>query len=85
MDMNTINWKQKLSSRKFWVGIILLGIGAGLCIYGDVENGMKLIVIGAGGYLGTETIVDVARTIFTTHVIENTVIPEADEEKHEVE
>ena len=63
-ELGTINWKQKLSSRKLWIGIILVVIGVILCVTGDVENGLRLISIGGGVYLGAETIVDVMRIIF---------------------
>lgn len=62
--MNTINWKQKLSSRKLWVGAALVIMGAVMCVTGDTASGMKLIGMGAVGYLGAEAVVDVARAIF---------------------
>lgn len=60
----SINWKQKLSSRKLWIGIALVVIGVILCVTGDVANGLKVITIGGVGYLGAECIVDVARAIW---------------------
>jgi hypothetical protein len=53
-----------LSSRKLWVGAAIFAIGMVLCLAGDTENGMTLIAIGGGGYLGAEAIVDVVRAIF---------------------
>lgn len=62
--MKNINWKEKLSSRKLWIGVALLVIGVALCITGDVENGLSIISLGAIGYLGAEALVDIARAIF---------------------
>ncbi len=59
-----INWAQKLSSRKLWIGLILLVVGVALCMTGDVENGVKVITLGCTGYLGAEAIVDIARAIW---------------------
>lgn len=56
--------KRKLSSRKLWTGIVLVVIGTVLCATGDMENGMKLITLGGGAYIGAETIVDIARSVF---------------------
>ena len=63
-ELSTINWKQKLSSRKLWIGTALVVIGAILCFCGDVENGLRVASIGGGAYLGAETIVDVMRIVF---------------------
>ncbi len=41
-------------------------IGVSLCLTGDVENGLRVVAIGGVGYLGAETIVDVARAIWST-------------------
>ena len=63
-ELTKINWKQKLSSRKLWVGVALVVIGVVQCVNGDVENGLKIVGIGGGVYLGAEAIVDVMRIIF---------------------
>ena len=63
-ELNKINWKEKLSSRKLWIGIVLVVIGVVLCLTGDVDNGIRIAAIGGGVYLGAETIVDVMRIIF---------------------
>ncbi len=60
----SIDWKTKLSSRKLWIGLALVVIGAVLCITGDIENGLRIISIGGAGYLSAECIVDVARAIW---------------------
>jgi hypothetical protein len=62
--LTEINWKQKLSSRKLWVGIALVLIGILLCLIGDVDNGIRVAAIGGSAYLGAEAIVDVIRIIF---------------------
>lgn len=62
-----INWKQKLSSRKLWIGVALVAIGVILCIIGDTENGMRVIAIGGIAYLGSESIVDIARAIWSSN------------------
>ena len=62
-----INWKQKLSSRKLWIGVALVSIGVILCIIGDTENGMRVIAIGGIAYLGSESIVDIARAIWSSN------------------
>lgn len=56
--------KEKLSSRKLWIGAALVIVGAVLCAVGDTHNGVTVICIGAGGYLGAETICDIVRGIF---------------------
>ena len=63
-ELTKINWKQKLSSRKLWVGVALVVIGVVQCVNGDVENGLKIASVGGGVYLGAEAIVDVMRIIF---------------------
>lgn len=63
-ELTKINWKQKLSSRKLWVGVALVAIGVVQCLNGDVENGLKIASVGGGVYLGAEAIVDVMRIIF---------------------
>lgn len=73
MIMSNIDWKEKLSSRKLWLGIITVVIGAVLCATGDATNGMTLIKIGSVSYIGAECIVDVARSIFGGFI---TVIPD---------
>jgi len=62
--MQNVNWKEKLSSRKLWIGVALLIIGVVLCVTGDVENGLSLISLAAVSYLGAEALVDIARAIF---------------------
>lgn len=62
--MSSVDWKAKLSSRKFWVGIALVVIGTIMCIAGDTQNGVAVITVGAASYLGAEVLVDVARAIF---------------------
>jgi uncharacterized membrane protein len=61
--MNTINWRRKLSSRKFWVAVasaafILLSEGLGFDIDKDLYR--KLVAL-ALGYIFGEAAVDVAR------------------------
>ena len=63
-ELTKINWTQKLSSRKLWIGTALVVIGVIQCVNGDVENGLRVASIGGGVYLGAETIVDVMRIIF---------------------
>lgn len=63
-ELTKINWKQKLSSRKLWIGVALVIIGVVQCVNGDVENGLKIASVGGGVYLGAEAIVDVMRIIF---------------------
>ena len=63
-ELAKINWKQKLSSRKLWIGVALVVIGVVQCVNGDVENGLKIASVGGGVYLGAEAIVDVMRIIF---------------------
>lgn len=63
-ELTKINWKQKLSSRKLWIGVALVVIGVVQCLNGDVENGLKIAGVGGGVYLGAEAIVDVMRIIF---------------------
>ncbi len=82
-----IDWKTKLSSRKLWIGVALVAIGAILCVTGDVANGLTVITIGGVGYLGAECIVDVARAIWpssetdTEATEETTYTVELDEEE----
>jgi uncharacterized membrane protein len=61
--MNTINWRRKLSSRKFWVAVasaafIILSEGLGFNV--DSELYWKLVAL-ALGYIFGEAAVDVAR------------------------
>jgi len=58
-----MNWKQKLTSRKFWVAVasaafIILSEGLGLNV--DPDLYWKLITL-ALGYIFGETAVDIAR------------------------
>ena len=62
--MSSVNWKAKLSSRKFWVGVALVVIGTVMCVAGDTQNGVAVITLGAASYLGAEVLVDIARAIF---------------------
>lgn len=61
-----IDWKQKLSSRKFWVGLGGMIAGVYLMVTGD-ENTAKIIagavveLASSIGYLWAETCVDVSR------------------------
>lgn len=64
VNLNKVNWKQKLSSRKLWMGVALVAMGIVLCVNGDVENGIWVTTIGASVYLGVEAIVDVVRLVF---------------------
>ena len=52
--------KRKLSSRKFWAGAAMMGIGCVLCLAGQVIAGIILIGIGGLGYMVTEAMVDIA-------------------------
>ena len=52
--------KRKLSSRKFWAGAALVGVGCVLCLAGQIVAGMILIGIGGLGYMVTEALVDIA-------------------------
>mgnify|MGYP000181539143 CR=1 FL=1 len=52
-----------LTSRKFWLGLIIVIIGTILCATGDTENGVKLITIGGAGYLGVEGLADIISRI----------------------
>jgi uncharacterized membrane protein len=61
--MNTINWRRKLSSRKFWVAVasaafIILSEGLGFDI--DKDLYWKLVAL-ALGYIFGEAAVDIAR------------------------
>lgn len=62
--MSSVDWKAKLSSRKFWVGVALVVIGVVMCVAGDTQNGVAVITLGAVSYLGAEVLVDIARAIF---------------------
>ena len=62
--LSSVDWKQKLSSRKLWIGTALVLIGVVLCATGDVENGITIAAIGGSAYLGAEALVDVMRFIF---------------------
>lgn len=64
VNLGKVNWKQKLSSRKLWMGVALVTTGIILCVNGDVENGIKIATIGGSVYLGAEAIVDVIRLVF---------------------
>ena len=55
--MTTI--KEKLSSRKLWVGIVLITIGVVLLFVGERDTGIQLITIGGAGYLGVEGLADI--------------------------
>ena len=85
--MSKINWKQKLSSRKFWAGVagavtMFLGIFG---ISEDLIANIAAIIVGAGGVIVSvlgETAVDVARAQNTQTV--EVVVPE-DEPKEEAE
>ncbi|MEA4831918.1 hypothetical protein SDC9_124399 [bioreactor metagenome] len=65
-----INWKQKLSSRKLWAGIIA-ALGSILtAIFSEQLDEMtvelvKTAVIALCVYIGGESFVDIARAIFT--------------------
>lgn len=61
--MNNINWKAKLASRKLWIGVIGLIVGVVLYMNGDHENGWNLIALSCTSYLGSETLVDIARSV----------------------
>lgn len=61
--MNNINWQAKLASRKLWIGIIGLIVGIVLYLNGDHENGWNLIALSCTSYLGSETLVDIARSV----------------------
>lgn len=71
--MNKINWKQKLSSRKFWAGVagavtMLLGI---LGVSESTVAQISEIIVGAGVLLGAiigEATVDAARATQTVTV-----------------
>ena len=45
----------------------MVSIGVILCIIGDTENGMRVIAIGGIAYLGSESIVDIARAIWSSN------------------
>lgn len=62
--LSGVDWKQKLSSRKLWIGTALVITGVVLCVNGDVENGIKIAAIGGSAYLGAEAVVDVMRVVF---------------------
>ena len=76
--MNKINWKQKLTSRKFWAAItafvttLLVAFGVG-----DLEIEQVVAVIGACGtmiaYIIGEGLVDSARIKSETTVVNNVV------------
>lgn len=88
ISLSTIDWKEKLSSRKLWIGAALVVIGIVLCVTGDVKNGMTLISIGGVGYLGAETVVDIARAIFPNDVViepDLTVETEPEDENEDAE
>lgn len=58
-----IDWKQKLSSRKMWFGIVLVIIGGIMNAVGYTTEGSSIITIGAGLSVGAEALVDIARII----------------------
>jgi hypothetical protein len=62
--------KQKLSSRKFLIGVFLILVGLAIIIYtlmtGNtdfINYGITLMVAGAGWSVGSEAVVDAARLI----------------------
>lgn len=85
--MSKINWKQKLSSRKFWAGVAS-AVTMFLGIFGISEElvaNIAAIIVGAGGVIVSvlgETAVDVARAQNTQTV--EVVVPE-DEPEEEAE
>ena len=68
-----------LTSRKFWLGAIIVIIGAILCATGDTENGVKLITIGGAGYLGVEGIADIISRINVSTTLEEDEEPPEDD------
>lgn len=56
--------KARLVSRKFWIGLICVIVGAVMCFTGDEKNGTVLIMIGGGGYLGAEGIADIVSRMY---------------------
>ncbi len=64
--MNKINWKQKLSSRKFWIAVVgvVVGIAAAFGIkdndYAQIA-GLITTIISSISYIVGETIVDKSR------------------------
>lgn len=75
----TINWKQKLSSRKFWfcaaafLGSLSVGItGAAFANQTIVEVGIWCGIISAAIYAACEVPVDVARVMADKTITQNT-------------
>lgn len=66
-----INWKQKLTSRKFWVAIV--GLATSIMVICNVDEGTKVQIVGlitavstAIAYIIGEGIADSGRTSNTT-------------------
>ena len=58
--------KEKLTSRKFWLGAALVIIGTIMYLRGDTSAGSMVIRIGAVGYIGAEAICDVFGIIWNS-------------------
>lgn len=68
MELNKINWKQKLTSRKFWVAVVgfvsALLVGFGIA-ESDIAQVTAIIMSGATliAYILGEGLVDASRTV----------------------
>ena len=51
--------KTKLKSRKFWIGVALIVMGAVMWLLGEQKNGVTLICMGGVSYIGIEGIADI--------------------------
>ena len=56
--MTKINWKQKLSSRKFWMALIGVAGGVVAAIYDNPTEGAALVIASIVGYLAAEGYID---------------------------
>lgn len=64
--MNTINWKSKLASRKFWALVAALVVSVGTALGFEHEANKLVSVLTATGacvgYMLSEAVVDAGRT-----------------------
>ena len=73
--------KEKVTSRKFWLGAALVIIGTIMYLRGDTSAGSMVIRIGAVGYIGAEAICDVFGIIWNSgDAVEETEEEEAEDD-----
>lgn len=83
---NKIDWKSKLSSRKFWAAIIAVLVTVLTMTFNDVIDPqivalLKNMILALCFYIGGESLVDAVRNIFPINeiVVENSVASEVDD------